>query len=199
MAKARSWNLRAFRATPTIFRCNPPAVSPGEAQSSRPVEPTIDHRLYACARCGRLVQLCTRCDRGNLYCFQGCADQARRDSLGRAGRRYQDTPAGRANHAARQQRYLQRKDAKMTHQGSPEAPEPTSSTPPMTEHPTGMETPCDPSQAQPQQAAPSPATAPAPQHPLPRRPPRCDHCGAPLGPFARRRFLRRHRRPRPPS
>jgi len=46
--------------------------------------------------------LCRRCDRGNVYCFDGCAPEARRDSLRRAGARYRATRRGRFNNAARQ-------------------------------------------------------------------------------------------------
>ena len=75
------------------------------------------HRLFICVRCGRQIRICTRCDRGNVYCSAPCADFARRRTLREAGRRYQQqTPAGRRNHAARQQRYRLRQK-KVTHQG----------------------------------------------------------------------------------
>jgi hypothetical protein len=61
--------------------------------------------------------LCRDCDHGDKYCDEDCAEAARRDSLRAAGRCYQRTPAGRAHHAARQQRYLDKREAaKMTHQ-----------------------------------------------------------------------------------
>ena len=34
-------------------------------------------RLYHCARCHRQVVIYRACDRGNLYCFDGCAGLAR--------------------------------------------------------------------------------------------------------------------------
>jgi len=75
-------------------------------------------RLYHCARCHRQVVICRRCDRGNIYCPDGCAEKARRDSLRNAGRRYQQTHQGRLRHAERQRRYRARQQ-KVTHQGSP--------------------------------------------------------------------------------
>jgi hypothetical protein len=57
------------------------------------------------------------------YCSDDCADAARRDSLLAAGRIYQRTEAGRANHAARQQDYLDKREAaKMTHQSAENLP-----------------------------------------------------------------------------
>ena len=75
------------------------------------------HRLFTCIRCRRQIRICTRCDRGNVYCSKGCAGLARRRTLLEAGRRYQQTMAGRRNHAARQRRYQLRLREKVTHQG----------------------------------------------------------------------------------
>ena len=76
-------------------------------------------RLFHCARCRRQVVICSHCDRGKIYCGQGCARTARRQSQRAAARRYQRTRRGRFAHAARQRRYRQRRGAKVTHQGSP--------------------------------------------------------------------------------
>jgi len=76
-------------------------------------------RLYNCVRCRCQVVICRDCDRGNLYCFDGCADQARTESLRAAGRRYQSTRQGRHQHAERQRRYRRRLADKVTQQGSP--------------------------------------------------------------------------------
>ena len=75
-------------------------------------------REYCCARCHRSVVICSRCDRGNRYCSDGCAKAARRESLGRAGRRYQESRRGRFSHAARQRRYRERQAQMVTHQSS---------------------------------------------------------------------------------
>ncbi len=77
-------------------------------------------RQFVCARpaCRALVRLCRRCDRGNIYCSRACAREARRESLHRAGARYQRSERGRQNRNARQQRWLDRRAEKMTHQGS---------------------------------------------------------------------------------
>jgi hypothetical protein len=68
-------------------------------------------RFIVCRRCGQVFFLCPRCDDGDAYCDKPCAKAARRDSVRAAGRRYQQTEAGRAHHAARQQTYLDRREA----------------------------------------------------------------------------------------
>ena len=75
------------------------------------------HRLFICARCGCQVLICTRCDRGNVYCSEFCADLARSRGLRESGSRYQQTRVGRQKHAARQQRYQFRQLKIVTHQG----------------------------------------------------------------------------------
>ncbi len=75
-------------------------------------------RLYQCTRCHAQVIICSDCDRGQRYCNDGCARDARTDSLKRATRKYQLGRAGRFNNASRQQRFRQRKKQKVTYQGS---------------------------------------------------------------------------------
>jgi hypothetical protein len=78
-------------------------------------------RLYQCARCHCQVILCSHCDRGNIYCNTGCAEQARKASLKAAGSRYQQSRRGRFSHAERQRRFRAKRE-KVTHQGSPLVP-----------------------------------------------------------------------------
>ena len=79
-------------------------------------------RLFHCARCRVQVLICSRCDRGNIYCGSRCSQLSRRDSLREAARRYQRTRRGRLCHAERQRRYRRHLN-KVTHQGSvPSAP-----------------------------------------------------------------------------
>jgi len=78
-------------------------------------------RLYLCTRCRRQVIVCSCCDRGQIYCAGGCAQQARRGTLQQAGRRYQASRRGRRMHAARMSRWRARQD-KVTHHGSPAPP-----------------------------------------------------------------------------
>lgn len=75
-------------------------------------------RLYHCHRCHAQVIICSVCDRGNRYCTHGCAKKARRASLARATKKYQQSRAGRFNNAERQQRFRQQKKQKVTHQSS---------------------------------------------------------------------------------
>ena len=64
--------------------------------------------------------LCSSCDRGQRYCGEPCAAEARRVSVQAAGEKYQRTARGRARHAERQRRYRARQRAaaaSVTHQG----------------------------------------------------------------------------------
>jgi hypothetical protein len=96
----------------------------GEAGLGLLEEPTT-YRLYYCCRCGMQVCICARCDHGNLYCGGMCARLARRESLRRAGARYQRTLAGSSRHAQRQRRYRERREAmtkEVTQHGFSSAP-----------------------------------------------------------------------------
>ena len=78
-------------------------------------------RLFLCARCRAQVVLCSRCDRGNIYCGTACARARRHESIRAAGKRYQGSRAGRFAHAARARRYRARRQ-NVTHQGSAPTP-----------------------------------------------------------------------------
>ncbi len=80
----------------------------------------ITARLFNCARCRCQVAICSRCDRGNIYCGPSCSQHARCESQRAAGRRYQNTFQGRLAHAERQRRYRAHRQ-EVTHQGSPAA------------------------------------------------------------------------------
>ncbi len=80
-------------------------------------------RSFLCARCHRPVQVCTWCDRGQIYCSDECASECRRESIRRAGDVYQKSPHGRLRHAARQQRYRDRRLQIVTHHGSGASPD----------------------------------------------------------------------------
>lgn len=83
-------------------------------------------RIYLCLLCRQQVEICTYCDRGNIYCNKNCSVPARQKNLRRSSQRYQKTYKGRLNHAKRQADYLSRKRLekspsknKVTHHGSP--------------------------------------------------------------------------------
>jgi hypothetical protein len=80
-------------------------------------EPT--YRLYNCRRCGVQVRICSRCDHGNVYCAGECARIRRRESIRRAGARYQRGRRGAHRHAARQRTWRTRRRQEVTHQGCP--------------------------------------------------------------------------------
>jgi len=75
-------------------------------------------RLYHCLHCHAQVIICHRCDRGHRYCANGCSKKARKASLSRATKKYQQSRAGRFNNAARQKRFRQQKKQIVTHQSS---------------------------------------------------------------------------------
>jgi hypothetical protein len=153
----------------------------------RGLPPNISHRLYLCARCRVQVRLCLACDRGNQYCFNGCAQAARRASLRRAGQRYQNTEAGRAHHAARHQRYLMRRSAKMTHQGSAPTRPPSrscSSAPELRAERESTNALSTTNTLPASGATASSATT------APRDTRRCCGCGREVSPFSRRHYQR---------
>jgi len=82
------------------------------------VKASDSYRLYSCARCVAQVRICRSCDRGNQYCAVDSAAIRRRESLRRAGRRYQRSPRGARCHAARQRAWRIRVAKKVTHHGS---------------------------------------------------------------------------------
>ena len=65
-------------------------------------------RTLQCASCHIEVLVCAPCDRGQRYCSAECRKQARLASQRRASRIYQNSRAGRCNHARRQQRWRAR-------------------------------------------------------------------------------------------
>jgi len=87
-------------------------------------------RFFLCGRCRTPVLVCSHCDRGQIYCASGCAAAARGQRQRDAARRYQCSRRGRFKHAARTQRWRERRAAlaslaattpaqSVTHQGSP--------------------------------------------------------------------------------
>jgi hypothetical protein len=64
-------------------------------------------RMYDCRRCGVYVRVCSGCDRGQVFCAAECAKLSRRESVRRAGARYQRSRRGAHRHAARQRRWRQ--------------------------------------------------------------------------------------------
>jgi hypothetical protein len=66
------------------------------------------YRVFRCRRCATEVRVCRRCDHGQVYCLGECSRICRRESLQRAGARYQQTRRGAHRHAARQRRWRER-------------------------------------------------------------------------------------------
>ena len=161
-------------------------------------------RLLNCQRCGAQVRLCVSCDRGQRYCGD-CASQAARDRMKRAGQRYQATPRGRENHAARQRRYRQRQAEQrreVTHRGRLDEGQ-SDVAPPHPEHLDTTATSTTPMRVDSNTVArgltASVSSANGPAAAFASRP-RCSRCAGCCPPFARRQSLsegrRRKRRPR---
>jgi hypothetical protein len=152
---------------------------PGQYSSKRASRPRLiepagagsSPRLFLCAACWQMVIICSRCDRGQIYCAKGCAREARRRAQLEAGRRYQSSRRGRLNHAERNRRYRARKK-NVTHQGSIAEPNllPRSSTVCASESPPA-----------------SRGYVPAATHS------HCDWCGSCASQFVRQDFLRSRR------
>lgn len=102
----------------TLEACSITIMAKAEAE---PIHDTA--RLYHCARCHAQTMICRCCDRGNVYC-RDCALPARREAERRASKRYQESPQGRLNHAARQRCYRSKQTEKVTHDGSIETERP---------------------------------------------------------------------------
>jgi hypothetical protein len=141
--------------------------------------------MFNCARCRRLVVICTRCDRGQRYCSAHCSQVQRRRSVREAGRRYQRTPLGARNNAARQKRWRLRITTTVTHHSSPA---PTH----LRQEPLGQNTQkevCDATSNRAFFIANRMPTIPAGQ---PGR--FCDFCGRPCGSYTRWGTLSAERR-----
>jgi hypothetical protein len=135
----------------------------------------VSARLFLCGRCRCQVIICRRCDRGQVYCAEGCARQVRRQNQREAGQRYQQSLPGRRNHAVRSRRWRGRRRESVTHQGSPPPP---------------------PGDLLPADATAIPRDGPAPTE-LPRRTmTHCHWCGRRCLPQLRQDFLRRRDRRR---
>jgi hypothetical protein len=100
----------------TLYALPARVLSSALGRGMGPLQEPI-YRLYNCHRCGVLVEICTPCDHGNIYCTGECSRIRRLESLRRASARYQHTRRGAVRHAARQ-RDWRAHHPKVTHQGS---------------------------------------------------------------------------------
>ncbi len=133
------------------------------------LEESATYRLYHCCRCGMQVCICVQCDCGNVYCPGDCAELARRESVRRAGARYQRTLRGARRHAERQRRYRQRRQQHVTHHGFPLVASRCS----VSRHLLSANEPNDVDSKEPSRPA------------IPLLQTRCAFCGRPLPAFAR--------------
>jgi len=133
----------------------------------------ITCRLFLCARCRKQVLICPRCDRGQIYCADGCAKIARSQSVREAGRRYQQSRKGRFKQAERIRRFRLRKQ-NVTHQGSEPAAE---------------------NDLLPMNSAKVEKQMVLPAQTYPLNAPQCHFCGCSCSEFVRNNFLHRRRVP----
>lgn len=98
-----------------LYACRPRVLSSARGDGLGTRSPP-SYRLYHCERCAVQVRLCRRCDHGQIYCAGECSGVRRRESVRRAGARYQRSRRGAAQHAARQRAWRQRRP-RVTHQG----------------------------------------------------------------------------------
>lgn len=115
------WALRRFWSLdPSRVSQESPAPSSSLAREAAISEESL--RIYCCALCRAQVEICSRCDHGNIYCLGGCSALAREESCRRATARYQASPQGARAHARRQKRYRCKLPPSVTHQGPPSEP-----------------------------------------------------------------------------
>jgi len=108
-------------------------------------------RLFLCARCQAQVLVCSQCDHGQRYCANGCANITRRSRQREAGKRYQQSRAGRHKHAARMHQWRVRRAASakiVTHHRSQVPPAdavlPANESPPAISPDSQAQSPCSP-------------------------------------------------------
>lgn len=65
--------------------------------------PASSYRLYPCHSCLLPVEICSRCDRGNIYC-KACAPIRKKERIQRARSAYRRTSRGREVRAAAEKR-----------------------------------------------------------------------------------------------
>jgi len=130
-------------------------------------------RFFLCVRCRAQVFVCRSCDRGQIYCNDGCAKEARRAKQREAGRRDQGSSRGREAHALRSRRYRVRIKAGVTHQG-----------PPRTDNAARLGSAA---------AVSEPSKPASPRRGAMRPFHLCDWCRSGCSPFVRQQFLRRRR------
>lgn len=142
--------------------------------------------MFNCARCRRLVVICTRCDRGQRYCSAHCSQVQRKQNAREAGGRYQRTPIGARNNATRQKRWRTRIVTTVTHHPSPTHKH-------LREEPPGKN-----AQKETRDATSNPAFVISNRMPVAISAgevgPRCDFCGRLCGAHARRGTLSAERR-----
>ena len=135
--------------------------------------------MFNCARCQRLVVICRRCDRGQRYCSADCAQGQRRRSVRDAGRRYQRSPLGARNNAARQKRWRLRFVFTVTHHTS------------QAENSVRQEPPDENTRKESGHGLSNPMLVPIPAG---ESGPRCDFCGRVCGSYTRLGTLGAERR-----
>ena len=62
-------------------------------------------RRFRCPRCGAVVEICSPCDRNNVYCSKKCFLRTRTERHREANQRYQRDPIGNLKNRQRQQRF----------------------------------------------------------------------------------------------
>lgn len=86
---------------------------PASARPAREDPPLAWFYLYL--RCRSQALICSRCDRGQMYCTPDWAKAARKEKQRCARRRYQAGARGRAMHAERSTRFRERQRGVMDH------------------------------------------------------------------------------------
>jgi hypothetical protein len=116
MAEATSSALRAQSSVRSSKESG--MVRDMDVESKTACQEGLRVRRCADPTCSAMFTICANCDRGQRYSGDACRARMRRQQVLAAGRRYQESEAGRQNHCRRQQSYRERRvGANMTHQG----------------------------------------------------------------------------------
>ncbi len=81
-----------------------PSIDPSDAA----LPPASTYRLFQCYRCLLPVDLCSRCDRGNIYC-KTCAPVRKAERISRARSAYRNSTDGKKVRAAAEKQRRKRR------------------------------------------------------------------------------------------
>jgi hypothetical protein len=98
MLRERKW--RAYVEAHHVTPVSKQQIGSLAASNIMTLCPNRQASVFVEDSCWAQVLICSCCDRGQIYCAQGCAKECRRSAQRAAGQRYQSSYRGRLKHAA---------------------------------------------------------------------------------------------------